>query len=352
MVYRKDFIIIGGGIVGSSIAYDLHLRGYDVLLLEKNSIIPSEASLNNQWNYLSGMRYIVSDFELAKLCCEENKIYRKIAKDFILAENNYFISFNDEYEKEALKNAKRMTMNFEKIDEWTIKKELSNIYYNDKINVIKTADMVINVRTYIQTLLKDIDFCLFSKVTSLIKKGANVIGVKSRRARYYSDFVINAAGSGVNEILRMINEKPLARLSRGYMFLLNSDMNYSLQLLRYPSDGDAFILSDGFGSFGTAPNYIKLMEEYSNWSNLVDLSGTIIRKDVYGFRTLVDFNSSDRKTSRKYRFIDHKNNLFTVYGGKLTLARKMAEDLIDYIVSKYDNNRRCLTKEKEVKICE
>ena len=79
-----DFIIIGGGAVGCGIALDATLRGYSVLLLEKNDFGSGTSSKSTKLVH-GGVRYLEkavlgfdkAQFELVNEALKERSIFLK-----------------------------------------------------------------------------------------------------------------------------------------------------------------------------------------------------------------------------------------------------------------------------------
>ena len=76
-VQHTRVLIIGGGATGTGLARDLALRGIPCILVEKQDI-NSGASGGNHGLLHSGARYVASDAEAAKECCEEGNLLKKL----------------------------------------------------------------------------------------------------------------------------------------------------------------------------------------------------------------------------------------------------------------------------------
>ena len=106
MKSKSDVVIIGGGISGCSLAYNLAKRGVDVTVLEKNYLSSGAtgrcgAGIRQQW----------STKENVKLAIESIKIFEKLSKelgeDIELRQGGYLVAIHDKKEmKQAEKNVK------------------------------------------------------------------------------------------------------------------------------------------------------------------------------------------------------------------------------------------------------
>ena len=90
-----DVIVVGGGITGAGCIRDLALRGFKVLLLEKNDMA-SGASGRNHGMLHSGARYAVTDRDSAEECIRENRILRKIAAHCVDHTQGIFITLPED----------------------------------------------------------------------------------------------------------------------------------------------------------------------------------------------------------------------------------------------------------------
>jgi len=73
-----DALVIGGGIVGLSIARNLQLNSIETILVEKNSVIGEEVSSRNSGVVHSGIYYKQGSLK-ASLCLRGNKLLHEYA---------------------------------------------------------------------------------------------------------------------------------------------------------------------------------------------------------------------------------------------------------------------------------
>ena len=79
---HADVIVIGGGATGIGLLWDLTLRGLDVILLEQGSLASGTSGAFHGLLH-SGARYAGSDPATVAECLAENRILRKVAREFV-----------------------------------------------------------------------------------------------------------------------------------------------------------------------------------------------------------------------------------------------------------------------------
>lgn len=78
----ERILIIGGGGTGGALAHDLTLRGFDVTLVEKGSLLSGTSGRHHGLLH-SGARYVFHDVETARECYAENQILRRLTPQAI-----------------------------------------------------------------------------------------------------------------------------------------------------------------------------------------------------------------------------------------------------------------------------
>ena len=81
MTKLKSYLVIGGGIIGSTIAREILLKKLgDVLILEKESYLGEHASARNSGVVHSGINQFPGSLK-ARMCLEGSKKLRQYARD-------------------------------------------------------------------------------------------------------------------------------------------------------------------------------------------------------------------------------------------------------------------------------
>jgi len=206
--------IIGGGVIGSSIAWNLSKYKLDVVVFEMGSDIASGASKANSGVIHSGINSPPSSLK-ARFCVEGNKMFQMLANklDFSLKwVGKYVIAKNEEEIKELehLKKVgrKNKVPNLEIIEGKVLKKREPNISCFAGLWV-PTAGIILPYEFTIalaeNAAINDVKFFLETKVIGL-KKQKNSFLIKTNKGNSSAELVINAAGINCKKIVNMLEE--------------------------------------------------------------------------------------------------------------------------------------------------
>jgi glycerol-3-phosphate dehydrogenase len=203
----------------------------------------------------------------------------------------------------------------------------------------------------------------YFKVTGLIKEhnrvnGVHVTDVESdTRYKLKAKTVINATGVFVDDVLQMDTpgKKPLVRPSQGVHLVFHRSFLNAVDALMIPKTADGRVLFAVpwhdhvlVGTTDTPLNKhsiepLALEDEINFILSTVKQYTNVLptRKDVLsvfaGLRPLAapDKNTSNTKEiSRDHKLIISDSGLITITGGKWTTYRKMAEETVDFAISK------------------
>jgi glycerol-3-phosphate dehydrogenase len=350
-----DVAIIGGGITGASIFRDMAIRGLKVVLIERSKILTG-TSIRSHQNLVGGMRYVVSDPTVAKDCASENRILSRIAPNLVGESKCYFLGFHSDYTEQAVKSAKKLGVVAEELDMKEVIEEIPTV--NSDIDVAyMTDDRAIDVNR----------FCLLSCLSAKEHNGVLLDGTEIKGIEIYddpystpytikttdrtivADWIINATGPWVNTIVQFISDPIPLSFVQGTIIIQRTLANRSIQCLRPPSDGDAYIVHGDEAWLGTTSTPIPgpdcAMVEYWADEYLREQFADIIplinrRKTLHSFAGVRAFPKADslkktdpklREASRDYHIIESAPCFISVISGKLTTARFMAEKITDSI---------------------
>jgi len=359
---KYDVVIIGGGSTGSATFRDLSMRGLEVALLERDKIASGTTSASHQ-NLVGGLRYVTKDPIVAKECASENKIISRIAPEIVGEITNYFVGVRNDYTYEALKSAKKIGI---RVDEIGIEKALKEIHaLSRKLEIV------------IETDDKNIDtekFCFYNCLSAKqnggdsfenikvdkIEGGKNKYLILTNKGRFESKYIVNAAGAWINSVAKMVGVTIPLLYSQGTIIVQKTLSPRGLQYFHVPSDGDAYIVHDGYGWLGTTSSTINSPEEAKPepWAErylkkrfsvvLPDVIRQKALKKFTGIRTLFKSENKEngRQLSRNFEIIEKPENFLNIVGGKLTIARLMAEKLSDLVCEKEGINSRCRTQDE------
>jgi len=212
---RFDIIIIGGGVTGCAIARDLSYYDIKVCLLEKTSFVCSGQSKANGGHIHAGFNPKPNTLK-AKLNVEGNKMipdfcsqlgvpFKRIGSLVIITDPADITILEQLLERAKLNGAPRVRI----IDKAQLLKQEPNLSSNVFAALWAEDAGIVDVFLLTIALAESaiVNSCKFyfdAEVTGLIKDDKNnVIGVKSRKGKFFSKLVINCAGVDSDKIMRM-----------------------------------------------------------------------------------------------------------------------------------------------------
>ncbi len=378
-----DLIIIGGGINGAGIARDAAGRGIKLCLIEKNKIGSATSSWSTKLIH-GGLRYLENyEFRLVRESLKEREIIKTIAPN-ITKEIPFLIPHT--------KNLRPM---------WLIKIGLL-LYDNLGGRTTIPRSSIINFKKDYNSILKDeynkgfkyydlqVDDKKLTELNAHDAKKNNAIIMENtevintiRNKDYWevylnnsqkikSKVLINATGPWINNVQQnifKINSQKKLRLVKGSHIITKKLHPYDCALTLQNDDKRiVFVIpyKNDTSLIGTTEVEVESPEENNIDNNEINylinsvnkyLNKHISSKDIIstysGIRPLIeDFNSSASKVTRDYVFdLNIENNLaplLSIYGGKLTTYRKLAENVLlelNKFLPKYSKNSWTSTKQ-------
>ena len=216
MKNKAEVVIIGGGINGCSLAYNLAKKKVDVIVVEKNYLSSGATGACG-----AGIRQQWSTIENTRLSIESVKIFEKLSKelgqDIEFRQGGYLIAVHDEKElKQAEKNVAMQRLLGLKVDILDVSK------INSIVPILDVKGMKVIGATFCPTDGHANPFKTnFAYADAARKKGAGiythtkVVGIKTNKNKIKAvetdkgfiktDFVVNAAGIDSKEIASMVN---------------------------------------------------------------------------------------------------------------------------------------------------
>lgn len=245
-ICMKKIIIIGGGIVGCCLAYDLaKYEEVEVTVLERNGALCDEISAANSAIIHAG--YDPEDGTLkARLNKKGADRYPKLCETLgveLLVCGALVLATNEE-EMETLKvlfdRAKRRDIRVELLDRAQLLAVEENI--QDQVcggMTVPTTAVVtpweIGNALMEEAMLNGVTLCLNEEVVD-IQPNEGAYLVKTKQHEFEADAIINAAGLGSERIMRLVEETPLYTVTpkRGqYVILSKHARTYAKQVM-YP----------------------------------------------------------------------------------------------------------------------
>lgn len=241
---RTDGIIIGGGIVGVSIAQALARYDFKVVLLEKEAELSFGVSKSNSGIVHTGFQ---SDYRLLKtrLAVRGNQRYREMARtlDFPFVETGELVvAFKGE--KEALmairENGERLGIpGLELVDQGWLKAHEPNLSEEIEWALLGPTAAVINPYETVYALAENAVanglriFC--NHEVTAIAKGTGTWEITASEKTFEATWVINAAGLYADKIARLAHmEVPEIIPRKGEEFILDKHADRLTQRVIFP----------------------------------------------------------------------------------------------------------------------
>jgi glycerol-3-phosphate dehydrogenase len=377
-----DVIVVGGGVTGCGVAWDLSLRGLRVTLLERCGLASGSSGRFHGLVH-SGARYAVSDPVAAAQCARESVVLARIAPRLVRGTGGLFALLPDDdaaYVEPWEDGARATGVSTRRITaaealrrEPLLSPTIRRAYIvQDAVceGPALCAALAAAARSS-GAAVRD-----FHRVDDFLSDGRGIRGVRATDVRtgeavqLECRLVILAAGPWSGEILSRADLKLTLNLLRGAMVALDGPrLSTSVNRLQPPSDGDIALPRGRMNIAGTTSipidqpddrrveeGEIVLIRERV-LDMLPGLRESTARHSWSGVRPLFHSPAADRRVdtnvhewSRDFTVIDHAardgmEGLFTVVGGKLTTFRLMAEKAADAACRQLGVRAACRTAE-------
>lgn len=233
--------IIGGGIIGSAVAWELSKYKLDVVVFEKGSDVCSGTSKANSGVIHSGINSAPDSLK-ARFCIEGNKMLQPLANQLgfpIKWVGKYVIAKNEEETKE-LERLKKVgkengVLNLEIKEGRDIKEPNVPCY---KALWVPTAGIVL---PYTMTIAlaenaaeNNVNFLLENEVKDLKKVEDHFI-IKTNKGEFKSQMLLNSAGLKCREIVSMLEEPDFNIYPcRGEYLILDKNYSNLINSMIYP----------------------------------------------------------------------------------------------------------------------
>lgn len=376
-----DLIIVGGGITGAGIARDAALRNLSFLLLDKDDFAFGTSSRSSKLAH-GGLRYLKTyEFGLVRESTTERNWMRNHLPNLVrpLAFNLYSYEgwmYKPKKVKLAMALYDFLSDTFSKFKNFQRYKLLSKEQFLELEPKIRKEGLLIGGYYYdtnvddARLTVESIKDALFSsegksialnyaKVDSFVTNNTNkVIGVNvtdklsSKQYVFKGTQVINATGIWADEVLK--SEKKIIRPTKGVHIIIKNERlgNHQAFGLQSKIDGRFYFIlrREKYTIIGTTDTDYQddLNNPLCNKDDCDYLFHTVnwlfpdanltyddIISTYAGIRPLVmEEGKSESQVSRKHTIIDHPNGLISLLGGKLTIYRKMGEELIFHLIEK------------------
>jgi glycerol-3-phosphate dehydrogenase len=377
-----QLIVIGGGATGLGVALDACLRGIKVLVIEKGDLAQGTSGRYHGLLH-SGGRYVLSDPSSARDCARENRILRRIAPATIEDTDGLFVSVaGDPVDyPEAWRQASLDTqVPFEEI---TPSKALeSEPALTPEIQrAFRVRDASLDSFDLLHALAETIRIAgghilLRHKLERVIIERGVVEAVVVQNLRtgesrtIGAELVVNAAGPWAHTIAELAGiDVPIA-LSKGTMVAMAGRAVHTvINRCRPAGDGDIIVPVGTVAVLGTTDLPVETAQDLEIRPEEIDfllaqadvlLPGIIRQRPLRawaGVRPLLrpeaQAGSDTRELPRGHAILDHHRRdgvrgLISVFGGKLTTYRLMAEETMQIAASYLNVSRQCRTADTPI----
>ena len=383
-----DVLIIGGGITGAGIVLDAVSRGLSTALFEKDDFAQGTSSKSTKLVH-GGLRYLKSfDIKLVRDAGRERAIlyqnashivypqkmvvpiyksnqYGKLLTSFALWIYDLLAGVDSRYKKRTISKKQLLEKNPKLIADG-LKGGVEYFEYrtNDSrlvIDGIKKAEELGAVSLN------------YSKVIKIEEQGKIVLltildQLSGKEFIVRTKVLVNATGIWTEEILHRnrITKEQLVFPSKGIHIVIDKsklevstsvyfELNDGRMIFAIPNKKKIYIGTTDDKYTGDFDDVFANSEEVKYLLNAINayFESDLKFKDVEiswaGIRPLVyNANKTVDKMSRKEKMIVHKQNIISVFGGKLTAYRLMAEKTVDKVLEilpKTTDIKPCSTKE-------
>lgn len=241
-----DIVIIGGGVVGCSIARELSKYKLKVALLEKEVELAFGVSKSNSGIIHPGTQTKAGSLK-GKLCVEGNILIRKIAKELgidfqevgelIVAFSKDDISKLEEVKVEAeklgVKNMRIVDQRWLKKNEPNLSRDVVAALFIPSAGIISPYRMAYDLSE--NAAKNGVEIFKDNEVEDIVFNSENDFDLKTSQQVFKARYVINAAGLFADEISAMVGVKDLKITPRkGQEFLLDKKTENIVNHIIFP----------------------------------------------------------------------------------------------------------------------
>ncbi len=371
-----DVLIIGGGITGAAIARDAVLRGFRTALVEKGDFAVGTSSRSTRLVH-GGIRYLeYGEFRLVFDACSERRILRRIAPRLVRPLAFLYPLYAGQRPAPwklraglALYDALSLFRNVQ-LHRWLSPEEAARRepilagrgligvgrYYDAEVNDARlTLAMARSAHIHGAVVVN------YAPVVGLMKAGGRIVGAQvvdartGREIEVRARVVVNATGIWTDHIRRLDQPdgRPMLRPTKGIHFLIPRARLYTRHAVIFTSPRDgrhmfvipwkdfAFVGTTDTDYTGDLDNPAADAEDVAYLLEAVNhlFPGARIGEDDIistwaGLRPLVAAPGHPSAVSRTHVIVESPSGLVTITGGKLTTARRMAEELTDRVAKR------------------
>ena len=373
---RTTVVVIGGGATGTGILRDLSMRGISAMLFEQGGLCHGTSSRFHGLLH-SGGRYAVSDREAAAECIRENTILRRIGRQCVDETEGFFVLTDEDdpaYVDKWVEGCKAAGIEARELEKDEALRLEPGLNPNLR-RVFQVPDAAVDgFRLVLHNAMSAEryggKFYTYHEVTAIHQENGRVTGVDVVNKRTGEKFhvaceiIVNAAGSWSGMVASLAGLHVPLTPDKGTLIVFNHRCtNHVVNRLHKSSDGDIFVPNGSVTILGTTSQTVENPADTSSSTDealrLLDLGRPLFPK-IDSFRILRVFagtrplytpgGAAGRQASRGFHISDHASEgldgLLTIFGGKLTTYRLMAEKICDMVASRLHVSTPCRTAEE------
>jgi glycerol-3-phosphate dehydrogenase len=372
-----QLLVIGGGATGLGVAWDASLRGIKTVVIDQGDL--GQGTSGRYHGLLhSGGRYVISDPQSARECAQENQILRHIAPAAIESTGGLFLSTPTDppdYADRWFQAAKSLEIEVEEFEvskaiglEPNINRQIRRAFHvqdasldsfdllHDLAHSVQEAGGDVWLRHQLESIEVSEDQVVRAVIRDLNTNKKLTLGLEA---------IVNAAGPWANQIAGLAGvDLPIA-LGKGVMVAMAMrSMHHVLNRCKPPADGDIIVPVGTVAVLGTTDQPVDDPSalHMETWEiELLMAEGDILLPGILnqrplrawaGIRPLYQPNSSaqdeTRSMTRAHVVLDHGSldgcsGLYSVFGGKLTTFRLMAQETVDLVCRQFGLDTACST---------
>jgi glycerol-3-phosphate dehydrogenase len=372
-----DVVVIGGGITGAATAREAALRGYSAALIEQGDFASGTSSRSAKFIH-GGVRYLETfDFGLVRESCRERETMHRLAPHLTAPQAILFVSnawahyrpwqlnigltFYDYFSGNPSGRKHRM-YNRQKLLEIEPGLNPEGLYGAGLLYDMRTNDARLTIETVKGASAAGAQVANYVEALGLEKSSGRLSGVRVRDLVSGEVFavaagrVINATGPWVDR-LRDLDEpgcKAIMSPAKGAHLVFSAErlpINHGIfmhvksdrrlnYILPAPESGTVYIgATDTFydGNIDRVSADDSDVDYLLGAANFMFPKANLAHDDIVstwaGLRPLVKskHNKSASQTARTHQVLQSSSGLLTIAGGKLSTARAMAMDTINFM---------------------
>jgi len=233
--------IVGGGVIGSAIAWELSKYNINVVVFEKGSDVASGTSKANSGVIHSGINSAPDSLK-AFYCVKGNQMLHSISKKIGLEVKwiGKYVIAKDERELNELKRLKKVgiknnvpdlkIVNSDKVNEKNV--NCKSALWVPTAGIVSPYEFTIALAE--NAAENNVKFLLETQVKN-IKKTSNNFIISTNKGEYKSDILVNAAGLNCKDIVSMVEEPDFnVYPCRGEYLVLDKNYSSLVNSMIYP----------------------------------------------------------------------------------------------------------------------